>query len=36
VRQRRPDRRDDRVIDLDPTDWHRIPDRARRRRKSEG
>jgi len=26
---------DDRTIDLDPTDWHRIPDRPRRRRKSE-
>src|SRR5262245_58653424 len=28
-------RRDDRVIDLEPGEWHQIPDQRRRRRKSE-
>jgi UPF0716 protein FxsA len=37
ARRPRSEGRDERVIDLDPADWHRIPDRARRRRsKSDG
>jgi UPF0716 family protein affecting phage T7 exclusion len=33
----RRDRRDDRVIDLEPDQWHQIPDQRRgRRRKSKG
>jgi UPF0716 protein FxsA len=35
--RRRQGRRDDRVIDLEPDQWHQIPDqRHRRRRKSKG
>jgi UPF0716 protein FxsA len=34
---RRPGRHDDRIIDLEPDQWHQIPDRRqRRRRKSKG
>jgi len=37
ARGRRQGRRDDRVIDLEPDQWHQIPDRRRgRRRKSKG
>ena len=34
--QRARARRDDHVIDLEPGEWHQIPDRRRRRGKSNG
>lgn len=33
--RRRAARRDTRVIDLDPNEWQRLPDRRRRRRKTD-